>query len=117
MRPFIHFAIVVIMSTLTIAQSLPSPPAVTDPKQIASKPNAQVEKNLSIEKLYMTKGVGAAEWSPDAKQIVFVSNISGKPPWTGRAFSSLRMTSSSDGGSNPVSGAPACNGPRIGTRS
>ena len=40
MRPFIHFAIVVIMSTLTIAQSLPTPQAVTDPKQIASKPNA-----------------------------------------------------------------------------
>src|SRR4029077_5712849 len=78
MRPFIHFAIVVIMSTLTIAQSLPTPQAVTDPKQIASKPNAQVEKNLSIEKLYMTRQVGASDWSPDGKQIVFVSNISGR---------------------------------------
>jgi len=78
MRPFIHFAIVVIMSTFTIAQSLPTPQAVTDPKQIASKPNAQVEKNLSIEKLYMTRQVGAADWSPDGKQIVFVSNLSGK---------------------------------------
>jgi len=78
MRPFIHFAIVVIMSTLTIAQTLPAPQAVTDPKQIASKPNAQVEKNLSIEKLYMTRQVGASDWSPDGKQIVFVSNISGR---------------------------------------
>ncbi|PYX46894.1 MAG: hypothetical protein DMG83_06270 [Acidobacteria bacterium] len=78
MRPFIHFAIVVIMSTLTIAQSLPTPQAVTDPKQIASKPNAQVEKTLSIEKLYMTRQVGASDWSPDGKQIVFVSNISGR---------------------------------------
>src|SRR5579864_1118910 len=78
MRPFIHFAIVVIMSTLTIAQSLPTPQAVTDPKQIASKPNAQVEKNLSIEKLYMTRQVGPSDWSPDGKQIVFVSNISGR---------------------------------------
>src|SRR4029077_1901200 len=78
MRPFIHFAIVVIMSTLTIAQSLPTPQAVTDPKQIASKPNAQVEKNLSIEKLYMTRQVGASDWSPDGKQVVFVSNISGR---------------------------------------
>src|SRR5437660_6782812 len=78
MRPFIHFAIVVIMSTLTIAQSLPTPQAITDPKQITSKPNAQVEKNLSIEKLYMTRQVGGADWSPDGKSIVFVSNMSGR---------------------------------------
>src|ERR1700746_1510741 len=78
MRPFIHFAIVVIMSTLTIAQSLPTPQAVTDPKQIASKPNAQVEKTVSTEQLHIPRQVGASDWSPDGKQIVFVSNISGR---------------------------------------
>jgi dipeptidyl aminopeptidase/acylaminoacyl peptidase len=67
-----------IMSTLTLAQNLPAPQAVTDPKQISSKPNAQVEKNLSIEKLYMTRQVGRPDWSPDGKTIVFVSNISGR---------------------------------------
>ncbi len=78
MRLAVHLASVVIMSTLSTAQTLPMPHAVSDPKQIASKPNAQVEKNLSIEKLYMTAQVGAADWSPDGKQIVFVSNLSGK---------------------------------------
>ncbi len=78
MRLIVGFAIVIVMSTLTLSQTLPVPTAVTDPKQIASKPNAQVEKNLSIEKLYMTRQVGAADWSPDGKQIVFVSNISGR---------------------------------------
>jgi dipeptidyl aminopeptidase/acylaminoacyl peptidase len=78
MRAIVHFAIVMIMSTLTRAQTLPVPTAVTDPKQISSKPNAQVEKNLSIEKLYMTRQVGRPDWSPDGKQIVFVSNISGR---------------------------------------
>jgi dipeptidyl aminopeptidase/acylaminoacyl peptidase len=78
MRALNAFLILMITSTLAVSQTLPAPPAVTDPKQIASKPNAQVEKNLSIEKLYMTKGVGAADWSPDGQQIVFVSNISGK---------------------------------------
>jgi len=78
MRLVISFAIPMIMSTLTLSQTLPVPQAVTDPKQIASKPNAQVEKNLSIEKLYMTRQVGSADWSPDGKQIVFVSNLSGK---------------------------------------
>jgi len=72
------FATLMITSTLAVSQTLPTPQVITDPKQIASKPNAQVEKNLSIEKLYMTKQVGAADWSPDAKQIVFVSNISGR---------------------------------------
>ena len=78
MRVIVHFAIVMIMSTLTLAQNLPAPQAVTDPKQISSKPNAQVEKNLSIEKLYMTRQVGRPDWSPDGKTIVFVSNISGR---------------------------------------
>ncbi len=69
------------MSTLTRAQTLPAPQAITDPKQISSKPNAQVEQNqqtLSIERLYMTRSVGATAWSPDGKTIAFVSNISGR---------------------------------------
>jgi len=78
MRLFIAFAIVVTMSVAMAAQSLPTPKAITDPKEITSKPNAQVEKNLSIEKLYMTRQVGGADWSRDGKQIVFVSNMSGR---------------------------------------
>src|SRR5271154_1959438 len=81
MRTFISFAIVIFMSTLAAAQTLSVPQAVTDPKQITSKPNANVEQSqqsLSIEKLYMTRQVGRASWSPDGKTIVFVSNISGR---------------------------------------
>jgi len=60
---------------------LQAPPAITDPKQISSKPNAQVEQgeqSLSIEKLYMTRAIGGSTWSPDRKTIAFVSNISGR---------------------------------------
>src|SRR6202521_986754 len=81
MRTLIPFAIVILMSTFAPAQTLPVPQAITDPKQIASKPNAQVEQNqqsLSIEKLYMTRQVGRSSWSPDGKTIVFVGNISGR---------------------------------------
>src|ERR1700680_4963784 len=77
----ILLAIVISMSTLALAQSLPAPQAITDPKQITSKPNAQVEQNqqsLSIKRLYMTRSVGASAWSPDGKTIAFVSNISGR---------------------------------------
>ena len=81
MRTLILLAIVIAMNTLTSAQTLPVPQAITDPKQITSKPNAQVEQNqqsLSVERLYMTRSVGASAWSPDGKTIAFVSNISGR---------------------------------------
>ncbi|HEY6337827.1 MAG TPA: S9 family peptidase [Candidatus Sulfotelmatobacter sp.] len=82
MRTSLPFVIVILMSTVvaeTHAQTLPAPQAVTDPKQIASKPNAQVEpRSLTIEKLYMTRQVGRATWSPDGKSIAFISNMSGR---------------------------------------
>src|ERR1700685_3679264 len=81
MRTFISFAIVIFMSTFAVAQTLSVPQAITDPKQISSKHNATVEQSqqsLSIEKLYMTRQVGRASWSPDGKMIVFVSNMSGR---------------------------------------
>ena len=83
MRAISLFAIVMIMSTVITetasAQTLPAPQAVTDPKQIASKPNAQVEpRTLTIDKLYMTRQVGGATWSPDGRQIAFISNMSGR---------------------------------------
>jgi dipeptidyl aminopeptidase/acylaminoacyl peptidase len=67
------------MSTFIAAQT--SIAALTDPKQLASKPNAQVEQNsqsLSLDKLYMTRQVGRPSWSPDGTAIVFTSNISGR---------------------------------------
>src|SRR6202161_2963212 len=83
MRCFPLFAIVILMSTVVAetagAQILPAPLAITDPKQIASKPNAEVEpRALTIEKLYMTRQVGRPTWSPDGKQIAFISNMSGR---------------------------------------
>jgi dipeptidyl aminopeptidase/acylaminoacyl peptidase len=78
MRTPLLFAIVIAMSTIVVTQTLPAPQAVTDPKQINSKSKAQVDKNLSIEKLYMTRAIGATAWSPDGKTIAFISNISGR---------------------------------------
>ena len=82
MRAFVLFAIVIFVSTVVAessAQTLPAPKAITDPKQIASKPNAQVEpRSLTIEKLYMTRQIGRPTWSPDGKSIAFISNMSGR---------------------------------------
>ena len=82
MRTFALFVIVIVMSTVVIessAQTLPEPQAITDPKQIASKPNAQVEaRSLTIEKLYMTRQIGRPTWSPDGQSVAFISNMSGR---------------------------------------
>src|ERR1700677_958945 len=86
MRILSCFVMVVLMNVLTVSQSLaaalpeplPEPKAITDPQQIASKPDAKVEKNLSIEKLYMTRQVGGSTWSPDGKTVAFISNLSGR---------------------------------------
>ena len=82
MRLCALFAIVIAMSTIVTeiaAQTLPVPEAITDPKKVSSKPNAQVEpRSLTIEKLYMTRQVGSASWSPDGKSIAFISNMSGR---------------------------------------
>jgi dipeptidyl aminopeptidase/acylaminoacyl peptidase len=61
------------------AQTLPAPKFITDPKQISSKPNAEIEpRSLTIEKLYMTRQIGPATWSPDGKSVAFISNMSGR---------------------------------------
>jgi|HubBroStandDraft_1064217.scaffolds.fasta_scaffold00278_15 dipeptidyl aminopeptidase/acylaminoacyl peptidase len=78
MRTLSSFVMVVLMSVLTASQTLPAPQAITDPKQIASKPDARVEKSFSIEKLYTTRQVGGATWSPDGKTVAFISNMSGR---------------------------------------
>jgi len=81
MRRCALFVMVILMSTAanSAAQALPGPQAVTDPKKISSKPNAQVEpRSLTIEKLYMTRQIGRPTWSPDGKTVAFVSNMSGR---------------------------------------
>ena len=82
MRVIAVFAAAVVaqsFATRAIAQRLPEPQAITDPKKISSKPNAQVDaRSLTIEKLYMTRQIGRATWSPDGKTVAFVSNMSGR---------------------------------------
>src|ERR1035438_9210178 len=78
MRILSLFVMVVVMSTLATSQTLFPPDAITDPKQIASKADARVEKSLTIERLYMTRQVGGSTWSPDGKTVAFISNLSGR---------------------------------------
>ncbi len=72
-------AIIFAMTTLTAfaQQPLAAPQAITDPTKLESKTVADMQA-FSIEKLYMTRQIGEATWSPDGKQVAFISNISGR---------------------------------------
>jgi dipeptidyl aminopeptidase/acylaminoacyl peptidase len=50
---------------------------ITDPAQITSKQNPLIQP-FTIEKLYMTRAIAYSAWSPDDKQIAFVTTISGR---------------------------------------
>ncbi len=81
LKRLLPFAMVVSMTTFVLSQKLNPPQAITDPKQITAKPDADVEQgeeSLSLQRLYMTRLVGDTAWSPDGKTIVFVSNITGR---------------------------------------
>jgi dipeptidyl aminopeptidase/acylaminoacyl peptidase len=69
---------------LALAQSSPqdsgsssAPRVITDPMQITSQSKLEVQP-LTIEKLYLTHSIGESTWSPDGKQVAFISNISGR---------------------------------------
>lgn len=59
------------------SQTPAAPAAITDPAQIKAKEKFDVQP-LSMEKLYMTRIIGGSTWSPDGKQVAFISNISGR---------------------------------------
>jgi len=66
----------VLLVALTALPALSQQP-ITDPAKLQSR-NVENMQNFTIEKLYMTRNIGGTSWSPDGKQIAFVSNISGR---------------------------------------
>ncbi len=82
MNPRLPFAIVICMSILAAAQTLPLPQAVTDPAQLQST-NVENLQKFSIPMLYSTRLIGGSTWAPDGSRVAFISNISGRSNlWT-----------------------------------
>ncbi len=78
MRILRMLSLVLIVTTFAVAQQpLAVPPAITDVRQIVSKSNPDLQ-NFTVEQLYTTRAVGASAWSPDGKQVAFISNMSGR---------------------------------------
>jgi dipeptidyl aminopeptidase/acylaminoacyl peptidase len=69
--------IVIALSLACVAALAQAPVAVTDPKQIVSHQKDDL-LTYPVEKLLTTRAVGESTWSPDGKQIAFISNISGR---------------------------------------
>ncbi|MGB0115530.1 MAG: S9 family peptidase [Terriglobales bacterium] len=59
------------------ASTGPDDRALTDPKSVVSASNSGA-RPAPIDDLYYTKSVFAPAWSPDGKQIVFVSDLAGR---------------------------------------
>src|ERR1700724_3918441 len=70
------FIVMLGMATNVLSQSS-AHSFITDPSQIRSKEKFDVQP-FTVEKLYMTRTVGESDWSPDGKQVVFISNITGR---------------------------------------
>ncbi len=72
-------AVFVLASLPLVCQtSAPSTATViTDPAQITAKQKFDIQP-FTVEKLYMTRTIGDSTWSPDDKQVAFVTNISGR---------------------------------------
>ena len=66
----------VLLIVLAALPSFPQQP-LTDPAKLQSR-TVENMQNFTIEKLYMTRSIGGTTWSPDGKQVAFVSNISGR---------------------------------------
>ena len=54
-----------------------TPTVITDPTKLKSQTVVDMQ-NFAIDKLYTTRNIGGSTWSPDGKQVAFVTNISGR---------------------------------------
>ncbi len=78
MRAVFLFMMIAGMATEVISQTpIAAQHFITDPNQITSRDKFDIQP-FTVEKLYMTRAVGDSAWSPDARQVAFITNISGR---------------------------------------
>jgi len=68
---------VLLLAMPALAVSGPDDRRPTDPKSIASPPNPQA-RSVPVDDLFYTRGVEFPSWSPDSKQVAFITNMTGR---------------------------------------
>ena len=76
MKPWRSVSILLAAVSL-VGSSGPDDRQVTDPKSINSVSNAQA-RAIPIDELFFTRSVSGPCWSPDGKEIVFTTNLTGR---------------------------------------
>jgi dipeptidyl aminopeptidase/acylaminoacyl peptidase len=72
------YAFLVLASAFALlASSGPGDRQPTDPKSLASVSSPQA-KAIPIDELFYTRSIGGPSWSPDGKEIVFTTNVTGR---------------------------------------
>ncbi len=69
-------ATLLLLTAAAFAQTA-APAVITDPTKLKSQTVVDMQ-NFAIDKLYTTRNIGGSTWSPDGKQVAFVTNISGR---------------------------------------
>ncbi|HZP17508.1 MAG TPA: S9 family peptidase [Terriglobales bacterium] len=76
-----RFAVVLLTglsSWLLLASSSPDDREITDPKSVTSQPKPGAHA-VPIEDLFYTRASFGAAWSPDGSEVVFTTDMSGRP--------------------------------------
>ena len=73
----IYSSIILAFALVLLAASSPDTREITDPKTIQPESNPSAAP-IPIDDLFFTRSVGGASWSPDGKQVLFISNLTGR---------------------------------------
>lgn len=73
-----YFSVVLLISALPTVAAVPTPPReLTDPRSLHSLANPNAA-SVPIADLFYTRSNGGIGWSPDGKEVVISTNLSGR---------------------------------------
>ncbi len=72
-----RLAFILVFALTVFASDSPDTREITDPKTIASLPSMGATP-IPVDDLFFTRSVGGGAWSPDGKEIVLTTNLTGR---------------------------------------